>query len=253
MSHIHLPDGILPFWLWIIGYIFVGIFLTYFSFNLKKYNTKKMALVGTLAALMLITMSLELPIGYHLNLSVLTGILLGPILSVIAIFSVNIITALLAHGGVTVIGLNTLVISIEAITGYFLFKLISAKTKKIFLSTFVSAFLALIVSFLVTTSIIYLGTKDIGNVVSLHNHHHEVVNTDPHEHHEIDDHIEQHNHDEISAVDKHEEHENDFDIKRFFAIVFTVGIIGWLLESFITTFIVNYINKVKPDLLDNQG
>ena len=67
---------------------------------------------------MLVGMSSEIiPIAYHINLTVLAGILLGPWLSIISAVIVNVMLALLGHGGVTVIGLNTLVISTEMIAG----------------------------------------------------------------------------------------------------------------------------------------
>jgi hypothetical protein len=66
-------------------------------------------LLGIVAALMIVGMSAEIvPIAYHVNLSVIGGILLGPALSAIAAFIVVIVLAMLGHGGVTVIGLNAL-------------------------------------------------------------------------------------------------------------------------------------------------
>jgi hypothetical protein len=40
-----------------------------------------------------------------------------------------------------------------------------------------------------------------------------------------------------------------FNIKKFFSMMFIFGLIGWVLEASLTGFIVNYINKVKPDVL----
>ncbi len=38
MSHLHIPDGILPIWLWVMGYIFVAIYLL-FAINYLKRPT----------------------------------------------------------------------------------------------------------------------------------------------------------------------------------------------------------------------
>ena len=62
------------------------------------------------------------PIAYHINLTVISGILLGPSLIFLATLVVNVILALFGHGGITVLGLNTLTLSIEGILGYFLFR-----------------------------------------------------------------------------------------------------------------------------------
>src|SRR5690606_34925185 len=59
---------------------------------------------------------------YHLNLTVLSGIILGPAVGLIAAFIVNLILALVGHGGVTVVGLNTLVFGVEIVLGVFLFR-----------------------------------------------------------------------------------------------------------------------------------
>jgi ABC-type Co2+ transport system permease subunit len=58
----------------------MSVFLALSMFRLRTADMKKkIPLLGALAAVMLIAMSLEiLPIAYHLNLSVAAGILLGP-------------------------------------------------------------------------------------------------------------------------------------------------------------------------------
>ena len=48
--------------------------------------------------------------------------LLGPVLSVIAAFIVEVVLAMLGHGGVTVLGLNTLMIAAEMVLGWALFR-----------------------------------------------------------------------------------------------------------------------------------
>ena len=231
MSHIHLPDGILPAWLWILGYVAVALYLLYFFIYCKKsILNKKIPLVGIFAALMLITMSIEIiPPIYHINLAALSGIILGPNLSILAILVVNIILAFLGHGGVTVIGLNTLVISLEAVIAYFGFKFLYSKFKKIFASTLIAVFIALFVSSCATIGVVYLGTRDLSSFV---------------EHHEHSDHHEE------KEEQEEQENDEDFDLKKFILLVMSLSLVGWTLESAITAFIVNYINNVRPDILD---
>lgn len=235
MSHIHLPDGILPVWLWLSGYIAVGLYITYFSiFDRKKLMSKKYALVGIFAALMLITMSIEIiPPVYHLNLAILTGIVLGPELSVITILVVNIILALLGHGGVTVIGLNTFVVSLEAILGYWGFRLLYAKTAKIIASAILAGFAALFISTCVAIGIIYSGTNDLSSFIGHHDHHSHIEKIEQNHEHDEDDFDEE-----------------EFDIDKFILLVMSFSIIGWTIESVVTAFIVNYINKVRPDIIE---
>ena len=83
---------------------------------------RKIPLLGVVAALMLVGMSTEfVPIAYHVNLSVLAGIIVGPAMGFLAAFIVDLILALFGHGGITVVGLNTLIIGAECALGYLSF------------------------------------------------------------------------------------------------------------------------------------
>lgn len=147
MSHLHIPDGILSPFIWVSGYLvtFVILYLI-----LKKVESdslrQKIPFTGIAAALMLIAMSVPLGIiPVHLSLASLTAILLGPGLGFLAVFSVNIILALVGHGGITLVGINTLVIGTEVFISSFLFRKVLIKMG-IMSRTFLSVSLALIVS-----------------------------------------------------------------------------------------------------------
>lgn len=124
MSHLHIPDGILPLWLWLGGFCVFVIILTLALWQLRRRDAiKKMPFLGAVTALMVIGMSFPVaPIFYHLNFSVLAGIVLGPTLGILAVFLSNFILAFFAHGGITVIGLNSLILVFEVAVGWFLFK-----------------------------------------------------------------------------------------------------------------------------------
>ena len=161
MSHIHLPDGVLPVWLWASGYIaaiLVGIIL--FRFIKEENLARRLPLLGMMAAIMVLGASVELiPIAYHVNLTVISGILLGPALIFLATFVVNTILALFGHGGITVIGLNTLILSIEGIVGYFLFHLFWKLMRRLAPAVFLATFLSLFVSTLAMIGVVSLGTS----------------------------------------------------------------------------------------------
>src|SRR5512137_986574 len=160
MSHIHLPDGVLPVWLWISGYfvaILVGAILL--RFIKQKELTRRLPLLGMMAAAMVLGASVEIiPIAYHVNLTVISGILLGPSLIFLATFVVNVILGLFGHGGITVIGLNTLVLSLEGILGYYLFRLFWRALRRLVVASFLSTFLALLISTCAMIGIVSLGT-----------------------------------------------------------------------------------------------
>lgn len=243
MSHLHIPDGIIALWLWALGYILVGLYFIIFAKRLKKTsNYKKLAIVSVLGALMLLAMSIPVPfvIPYHINLSALLGIIAGPFYAGVTIFSVNLILALIGHGGLTIVGLNTVVLMAEAAVAYYLFNLLRKKlNNKTFISGVVSTFIALVVSAALTIGIIYAGTQNLGHLAH-HDHDHYCEHCPEQEHEDHEEH-------------EHEHDEEDFDVKRFFVLVLISGAFGWTLESLLTGFIVNYIQRVKPDLLEREN
>lgn len=219
MTHMHIPDGVLPVWIWVLGFVIMSLIMGFSLFRLRTMDMKKkIPLLGALSATMLVGMSLPTELilpGYHINLSVVTGILIGPALGFIAAFIANLILAFMGHGGITVIGLNTMLLGSEAVLGHSLFYLFKR------LPIFWRAALATVVTLLVTTLIL------IGFVALSH--------LNP----ELLHHGEEHG----------QELQVDGSIATFSMIVLTIGLIGWIIEAAITGAVVTFISQVKPDLL----
>jgi cobalt/nickel transport system permease protein len=249
MSHIHIPDGAIALWLCVLGYVLVGIYFIIAFFRLKKTEShRKLAVTGVIAALMLLTMSIPIPfvIPYHLNLCSLAGILLGPFFAGLAIFSVNLMLALVGHGGITIVGLNTVVLLTEATVAFLIFRALG--NVRVFTAAFIATFAALLVSTALTVGIVYAGTHNLHYMVHHHGcHKHTCKVEDLVPHHEG-----LKEHDIAGAPGEHKDEAGEtFDIRRFLALILVAGSLGWTLESLVTAFIVNYINRVKPDLLSN--
>ena len=70
MSHIHIPDGVLPVWLVAAGWLLAIAILALITLRLRGADRgRQLPLLGVMAALMLVGMSTEIvPIGYHINL-----------------------------------------------------------------------------------------------------------------------------------------------------------------------------------------
>lgn len=235
MSHIHLPDGVLPVWLWGSGFI-VAILVGTILFRLTKKEelTRRLPLLGMMAAVMVLGAAVEIvPIVYHVNLTVISGILLGPSLIFLATFVVNVILALFGHGGITVIGLNTLTLSVEGVSGYFLFRLFWKVLKRLTPATFLATFIALIFSTFAMIGVVSLGTS----------HYEELI------HKEGKGIFEFHLSKEKGDQHDGEKKGSEINIKRFIAIVVPLGFIGWILEGVITALIARYIYRLRPDLL----
>jgi cobalt/nickel transport system permease protein len=235
MSHIHFPDGVLPVWLWASGFI-VAIVIGAVLFRLTKKEalTKRLPLLGMMAAIMVLSASFEIvPIAYHVNLTVISGILLGPSLIFLATFIVNTILALFGHGGITVIGLNTLTLSIEGILGYYFFRLFWRVLTRLTLATFLATFIALLFSTFAMIGVVSLGTS----------HYEELI------HQEGKGIFEFHLSKEKEEHHPGEAAEEKVNLRRFMAIVLPLGFIGWILEGVITSLICRYIFRLRPDLL----
>ena len=240
MSHIHLPDGVLPVWLWVSGFI-VMVLVGAVLFRLigKGDVSRRLPLLGMMAAAMVLGAAVEIiPIAYHVNLTVISGILLGPSLIFLATLVVNVILALFGHGGITVIGLNTLILSIEGILGYYFFKLLWRVFKRLTPAVFLATFLALMVSTFFMIGVVSLGTA----------HYEELIHGE-HQHGIFGFELSGGKADHPEKEMKKEE----INLKRFIAIVLPLGFIGWILEGVITTLIARYIYRIRPDLLKLEG
>ena len=235
MSHIHLPDGVLPVWLWVSGYIAVILIWAILLRFMKKENlTKRLPLLGMMAAVMVLGASVEIiPIAYHVNLTVVSGILLGPSLIFLATFVVNVILALFGHGGITVIGLNTLVLSIEGVAGYFLFRFFWRLLRRLTPAAFLATFLALAISTFAMIGVVSLGVS----------HYEELI------HQEKGGMIGFEFGKEKEARPAGAVPEKEVNLKRFISIILPLGFIGWVLEGIITVLVARYIRRLRPDLL----
>ncbi len=223
MTHMHIPDGILPAWLWISGFGLMAVFLAVALFRLRAMDRRRnIPLLGAVAAAMLVAMSLEiLPIAYHVNLSVVAGILLGPSLGFLAVFIVNLMLALMGHGGITVIGLNSLLLGTEVVLGHTLFFFLPARMR-VFWRAAVATVLALCVASVLLIAIVGASHVDIGRFEEGHGHEHE--------------------HAEPALP-------GSASVTTFAVMVLSLGSLGWMLEAAITGAIIRFIAQVKPDLL----
>jgi cobalt/nickel transport system permease protein len=232
MSHLHIPDGLLPVWLWVAG-ILLALAAVLFSLYMVRGMDlrKKIPLLGMMSAMMLVGMSIEV-VPYHLNLSVITGIILGPWLTLVASFIVNLLLGLIGHGGITVVGLNTLVIGFEGVMGYLLFSAFrkafrpgASAAAATFLTLFMSTCLMLLIVFLGNIDLNIPSAKELG----------EVMESTP------------------AGVLKHIfKTGGGFNFKFFALASFGMGVFGWTIEAIVTSIAVGFIDKVKPDIIDRR-
>jgi cobalt/nickel transport system permease protein len=245
MSHIHIPDGILPVWLVALGWVATAILLTIcVRKTASATDRRRVPLIGAVGALMLVGMSSEIvPIAYHINLTVVAGILLGPWLSPIAAIVVVTMLALVGHGGVTVIGLNTLVISTEMVLGQAIFKVLvrALGLRRAGWSAAVATVLALAISTTALVGIVALAgapatARETGafNPASM----------------SFGSLLGEGLAGNVFLGGEEETAPRATSVARFAVMVFTLGLIGWILEAIISALIIGFIGRVRPALLE---
>ena len=112
---------------------------------------------------MLVGMSTELCRLPTRQPDVLTGIIVGPAMGFMAAFIVDFILALFGHGGITVVGLNTLVIGAECALGYWVFRGLVRRSAHTAQISCVPAGASVIVTLFITTMLL-IGIVALSNV-----------------------------------------------------------------------------------------
>jgi cobalt/nickel transport system permease protein len=248
MSHIHIPDGVLPAWLVAAGWVAALALVWYAARRARASDVRrKVPLLGVVAALVLVSMSTEVvPIAYHVNLTVIAGVLLGPWLGAIAAFIVVVFLALLGHGGVTVIGLNALMIAAEMALGWGLFRLLARLLgrRRVRWAAAVATVVTLAITTTLLVGLVALGGGGAatgretgaldpasltfanpfgGGLVSLGT----LRGAEP-----------------APAAPA-----APLSVARFAAVVYTLGPLGWLLEALVTASVLGYVARVRPQLV----
>ncbi len=251
MTHIHIPDGVLPLWLWLGGWLLtLGVLWVAGRAGSGAESRRRVPLLAVLSAMMLVAMSSEIvPLAYHLNLTVIAGTLLGTALSPIAAFIVCVILALLGHGGVTVIGLNTLLISAEMVIGGAMVRTFIGLLGKRRVP--LAAGLATIVTLAVTTAML-VGIVALAGTTSATSR--ETGALDPGSLRFSNP---------VSAgvfklglfsggeapATPAAQAAGQVSVARFATVVFVLGPIGWALEAIVTALVLGYVARVRPSLL----
>ena len=252
MSHIHIPDGVLPWWLWVPGWLLTLALLAFAShLAVRGESRRAVPLVGAVSALVLVSMSSEIvPIAYHINLTVIAGVLLGPWLGAVSAFVVVLVLALLGHGGVTVVGVNTLIIASEMALGWALVR----GAIRIFGSKHIRplAGIATVLTLAITTTMLVgvvalagsgatsreTGALDTETLTFGNPFSEGVVSVGLLGGHEGE------------TAEEHAEHAGGtLSVRRFAVVVYTLGPLGWLLEALVTAAILGYVVRVRPSFV----
>jgi len=159
MAHIHLEDGAFTI-LWVFVWTAaaaVVILVALLRLGRGKLATPRLAIASMCVAVGFAAFQIEIPVfgGVHLNLTPLMGILVGPSLGSLCVLTINIFSAAIGHGGWSMIGVNTLINTVEVVLGYAIYRFSREylRTRR-FAAGFASASIALTVSAFVAVAIV---------------------------------------------------------------------------------------------------
>lgn len=245
MSHLHVPDGVLPLWLVGLGWLVTVVALAVALRVLRRADRGRLIpQIGIVSALLVAAMSTEIvPIAYHVNLTVLAGIILGPAAGIVSAFVVNLILALFGHGGITVVGLNTIVIGAETVLGYSLFHLLGrALPHRVGLAAGLATVVTLFCTTTLSIGIVGLSqiapaqARDLGalnpSTLSFSNPLSGGLFAN-----------------RIVTPEQEAQASSTISLARFAAAVYVLGAIGWVIESLLIGYMAAFIAKVRPGLL----
>ena len=117
----HISDGVLPAPIWVSGYVISVAIITVITKKMRPEDIPKTAIM---TSVFFVASLIHVPIGptsVHLILNGLLGMILGP-LAFVSIFLGLILQALLfQHGGITTIGVNSVMMGLPALLAYRIF------------------------------------------------------------------------------------------------------------------------------------
>lgn len=132
-------------------------------FSAKKADIQSIPKISVLSAIFFLASFIHVPIGVtsvHLILSGLIGAFLG-VSSILAIFVALLFQSLLfGYGGVTTLGVNTLIIAFPALLGSYFFNLKSSSKKIKILLYFLVGFVPIFISSILLSIILALNGEE---------------------------------------------------------------------------------------------
>lgn len=117
----HIADGILAPEVWIAGFVITGIILAYTLYRTKAEEIPKISLV---TSAVFVASLIHIPLGptsVHLIFAGLAGVLLAEKAYPSVFIALLLQAFLFQHGGITTIGINTVIIGVPALVSYGIF------------------------------------------------------------------------------------------------------------------------------------
>ena len=232
----HISDGVLPMWLLAAGWMLTALLLAVSVSQGKKENTDlnaKVPQAAVITAALFVACMCRIPMpptSLHLMLAGLAGILLGPLAFVCIFISLLLQAILLQFGGITVLGVNSLLMGVPALAGWLIFKALS-KTKLPFaISGAFTSVIAVTITTILLGIIFYVSGVDFG---SLNTMLERVAG--------------------IPILSTIAEMLTKWPGILTFFMIFLMNVPLMIAEGIISAFIIPFIEKIKPEMLEKYS
>ena len=119
----HISDGVLSTPIWVGSYIISG---TIVAVTTRKIQSEDIPKTAIMTSAFFVASLIHVPIGptsVHLILNGLIGVLLGPLAFISIFLGLTLQAILFQHGGITTIGVNSIMMGIPALLAYKIFDL----------------------------------------------------------------------------------------------------------------------------------
>ena len=139
----HIPDGVLSEPVVATGIFATGAIAAYAVYKTKSGELPKLSLLtGVFFVVSLVSLPLPGPTCVHPMLAAFLGILLGSKAVIAVLVGLGLQAFLLQYGGITTLGINTLLVTVPAIIGAQVFYLGNRYTFSVFGRGAISGFIA---------------------------------------------------------------------------------------------------------------
>lgn len=231
----HISEGVLPAGVIAAGWLVLIILLILtIGWSRKRLGniSEKVPLIAVVTAAFFVACLFKVPVGptsLHLVLSGLVGILLGP-LALVCIFIGLLLQALLfQNGGITVLGINSVVMGLPAIIAWFIYSALSKKTNTAFSAGLASTFSILLSTLLLAFVFIVAGIN-FGGLTALADYASGIPILSS-----------------IVSVLAN----SPVGLTTFLLLLMNLPLM--VIEGIICAFIVPFIEKVKPEMLEEKN
>lgn len=170
ITPIHISDGVLSWPALVAGWV-ITAGITFLG--LRRIKAEDVPHLSIITAVFFVASLIHFPVGptsVHLILNGLVGVILGPFSYLSVFVGVILQTFLFGHGGVTVIGVNTLNMGVPALVVYGVFKLGSRYTylrspKRIWILGALAGGLAVLLAVCLASVMLYTSGQEFINVI----------------------------------------------------------------------------------------